>query len=224
MENIVDKYDIFCFDLDDTIVKTEKYHYQAWLETIQENIYKDFYITFEEYCSIFHSIKENNIQDYLINNLNITNYEDIIKIKNEIYYKIITENKNEFKMIKGCEELINKILKNNKKFIIVSNTLKVQIDFFSEIFPILKYSLKNYYREIIKNKKPNPECYLKVVEDFPNKKIVGFEDSVTGIHAITKVPDIFTYYINSPHYYHNEFILNNYSVIHINNYNELFII
>ena len=93
MENIINKYDIFSFDLDDTIVKTEKYHHQAWLETIQENIHKDFNITFEEYCSIFHCTKENNIQNYLINILHTNNYEDIKKFKNEKYYKIINENK-----------------------------------------------------------------------------------------------------------------------------------
>lgn len=221
MENIISKYDIFCFDLDDTIVKTEKYHYQAWLETIQENTNKDFYITFEEYCSIFHCIKENHIQNYLINTLHINNYEDIIKYKNQKYYKIIKDNKNKINMVEGCEKLINKILENNKKFVIVSNTLKEQIDFFSELFPILKKSTKNYYRELLKNKKPNPECYLKVIADFPNKKFVGFEDSITGIHAITRLPEIFTYYINNDMYVHHKYIIDNYNVTHINDYNNL---
>ena len=124
-------------------------------------------------------------------------------------------------MVKGCEKLINKILENNKKFVIVSNTLKEQIDFFSELFPILKNSTKNYYRELLKNKKPNPECYLKVVEDFPNKKFIGFEDSITGVHAITRVPEILTYYVNNDTYFHHKYILENYNITHINDYNAL---
>ena len=217
-------FDLFSFDLDDTIVETEKYHYTAWLITIQENINKSFYITFKDYCSIFHSITENNIQKYLANILKITNWQDIINFKNKNYLKIIQENKNEIKMIDGCENFMKQILKNNKQFIIVSNTLKEQIDYFSEIFPILKYSTKNYYREIIKNKKPNPECYLKVIQDFPNKKIVGFEDSITGIHSISQVPEILTYYINNNEYFHHSYIVNNYNVINIKNYNDLYLV
>ena len=153
------------------------------------------------------------------NILKIDNIEKVIEIKNENYYKIINENKNNLKMIDGCEEFMNMILEKNKKFIIVSNTFKKQIDFFSELFPILKKSSKNYYKEILKYKKPNPECYLKVINDFPNEQIVGFEDSITGIHSITQVPDIFVYYINDDNYYHNEYILHNYKVEHIKNYN-----
>jgi hypothetical protein len=76
-------------------------------------------------------------------------------------------------MIEGFEDFIKKIIENKKEFIIVTNTLKENIDFFSELFPILKKSSKNYYREMFKNKKPNPECYLNVLKDFSNKKMVG---------------------------------------------------
>jgi len=124
-------------------------------------------------------------------------------------------------MIDGCENFINKIIKNNKKFIIVSNTLKEQIDFFVELFPILKHSTKNYYREMLKNKKPNSECYLKVINDFPNKKIMGFEDSITGIHALSGAPEISKVYINTHDYFHHHYILDNYNVTHIHNYNDV---
>ena len=120
-------------------------------------------------------------------------------------------------MIDGFNNFIQEILKNNKIFVIVTNSTKEQIDFLSDIFIILKKSTKNYYREMFKNKKPNPECYLKVIDDFSNKRIVGFEDSITGIHSMTQT-DIFTYYISNPNYYHNNYILDNYKVIPINDY------
>ena len=109
----------------------------------------------------------------------------------------------------------------NKKFVIVSNSLKQHIDFFSELFPILKNSSKNYYREILVNRKPHPECYLKVISDFPNMKMVGFEDSITGIHSITSAFDIFTYFINTPDYHHYDYIINNYPITLITNYLQL---
>ena len=215
--NIFNKFDLFVFDLDDTLIKTEIYHYKAWLNTLRLFLSSDFHFSFDDFFSIFHSIKQDSIKNYLVNDLKIENYEDVIKTKNNLYYNLINENKNELKMVDGAHEFIQQILKNNKKFVIVTNSPKEQIDFLSDLFIILKKSTKNYYREMFKNKKPNPECYLKVINDFPKERIVGFEDSITGIHSMTQT-DIFTYYINNSNYYHHMYILNNYKVIPVNNY------
>jgi HAD superfamily hydrolase (TIGR01509 family) len=218
MNNIFNKFDLFIFDLDDTLIQTEKYHYKAWLKTLKIFLTNEFTFSFEEFSTIFHSIKENNIKNYLVDDLKIEDYENVIKTKNKIYYQLINENKNDLKMINGAEKFIQNILKHNKKFVIVTNSPKEQLNFLSDIFIILKKSTKNYYREMFKNKKPNPECYLKVLDDFPNEKAVGFEDSITGIHSITQT-NILTYYINNSNYIHNTYILNNYNVIQINDYN-----
>jgi beta-phosphoglucomutase-like phosphatase (HAD superfamily) len=134
---------------------------------------------------------------------------------------IIKENKSYITLVDGSESFINKICDSNKNFIIVSNSPKEQIEFFLELFPVLKKSSKNYYKEILKNKKPNPECYQKVLIDFPNKRLVGFEDSITGIQSITQVPEICTYFINTYDYIHYDYILHNYNVIKINSYLDL---
>jgi len=218
MNNIFSNYDVFVFDLDDTLIKTEQYHYEAWLETIRTFLNNEFKLSFKEFTSIFHSIKQDSIKNYLINELKIENYEDGIKTKNQLYYNLINKNKEKLKMVDGADEFIQEILKNNKKFVIVTNSPKEQIEFLSDVFSILKQSTKNYYREMFKNKKPNSECYLKVISDFPNERIVGFEDSITGIHAMTNA-NIDTYYISNPNYYHNNYILNNYKIISIKNYN-----
>ena len=217
MDNIFNNFDLFVFDLDDTLVKTERFHYEAWLKTIRIFLTNEYNLSFEEFASIFHSIKQDNIKNYLVNELKIENYEDAIKTKNNLYLDLINQNKHKLEMIDGVNNFIQEILKNNKIFVIVTNSTKEQIDFLSDIFIILKKSTKNYYREMFKNKKPNPECYLKVIDDFSNKRIVGFEDSITGIHSMTQT-DIFTYYISNPNYYHNKYILDNYKVIPINDY------
>jgi hypothetical protein len=124
-------------------------------------------------------------------------------------------------MIDGANNLLNLILKYKKKFVIVSNSFKNQIEFFCNLFPILKNSSKNYYREILKNKKPNPECYLKVCDDFPFEKKIGFEDSITGIEALTQLKDITPFFINNNTYFYYNYIIANYDVININNYNDL---
>jgi beta-phosphoglucomutase-like phosphatase (HAD superfamily) len=219
--NIINNFDIFIFDLDDTIVKTEQYHYNAWLHTLKYFIDKHFYIDYIFFCKKFHSIVENNIKIYLENELELKNYDEIIEYKNNYYLNLINENKNKIKLVDGFDKFINKIIENNKEFIIVSNSPKEQIDFFSHLFPILQKSSKNYYREIIKKRKPNAECYKMVFCDFPNKKMIGFEDSITGIHSITQVPEISTYFINKPSYIHYDFIITNYKINCITNYLEL---
>lgn len=214
----IDRYDLFIFDLDDTLIKTEIYHYKAWMITLKKFVNDDFTMSENEFFSIFHCITQNKIPNYLQYTLHLDNYTEVIEYKNKTYLEIINKEQDNIQMIDGCDEFIRQILKKNKHFIIVSNSLKSNLDFFSELFPILKQSSKNYYREILKNKKPHPECYEMVVQDFPNHRLVGFEDSITGIHSITQVPSITTYFINTPNYYHYKFIIDKYLVTNICNY------
>ena len=210
--SLIDNYDLFIFDLDDTLIKTENYHYVAWLTVLKEVKNDNFNIDFNTFCSKFHSNKENNIKTYLLDELNITNYDKIIEKKNRLYLEIIKKESEKIELLEGAFDFLNKIINNNKKFVIVSNSLKNNVDFFTSVFPILQKSSKNYYRELFTNKKPNPECYLKVVDDFPNHKMIGFEDSITGIHAMTLVNSIDTIFINNKNYYYYNFIITNYNI------------
>jgi beta-phosphoglucomutase len=222
MINFIEQYDLFIFDLDDTLIKTEMFHYNSWLLVLKEELGNNFYIDFNYFISKFHSNKTDCIKDYLITELNIINPTNLINKKNNVYFDLIHKEQHNLNLIYGLNELLEQILKLNKKFVIVSNSLKCNIDYFSELFPILKKSSKNYYREIIVNKKPHPECYLRVVLDFPNNRMVGFEDSITGIHSMTRVNDIDTIFINNVFYYYYNFIINNYNLKKvIKDYSEL---
>ena len=202
---IILDHELFIFDLDDTLVKTEKLHYIAWKQVLQLEFEFDFFI------SKFHSMKPNNIQNYLQNDLKIKNYNDIIQQKNKIYMQLLYDKKHEIHMIEGAESLLQKIIQKNKQFVIVSNSPKEQVNFFCELFPILQKSVKNYYREMFSKRKPDPECYLQVIRDFPEKKMIGFEDSITGIHALSGTTQkIDIVFINLPEYYYYNFIMENY--------------
>jgi HAD superfamily hydrolase (TIGR01509 family) len=213
MIKFIENYDLFIFDLDDTLVKTEKYHYDSWLTVLKQELGMNFYINFNHFVSKFHSNKRNCIMDYLINDLRVSEPERLINKKNNVYFDLIHREKKNLKLIDGANNLLEQIVKSNKKFVIVSNSLKSNIDYFSEVFPILKNSSKNYYRELMINRKPHPECYLRVVADFPNNKMVGFEDSITGIQAMTKANSIDTVFINDKCYYYYDFIIENYNLL-----------
>lgn len=215
MENLVDNFDLFIFDLDDTIVKTEQFHHKAWILTLKNIIDTDFDFDFNFFCSKFHSMIEDNIKLYLVNELKIpeNKYEAIYKQKTQKYLDLINANKNNLKLVDNFDYFLNKIINHSKKFVIVTNTSKCNLDFYLELFPILKKSEKNYYREMMINKKPNPECYIKVANDFPNLKKIGFEDSLTGIHALSCVSAISTVFINTRQYYYYDYIINNYPIL-----------
>ena len=221
MINFVNRYELFIFDLDDTLVKTEIYHYNAWLKTLKYYISNEYHIDHQHFFSIFHSTNADSIVNYITNELNLENFNEICKLKQKYYYELIENNKNSLNLIEGCQELLEEIIIQKKHFVIVSNNLKNNIEFFQDLFPILKKSTKIYYREMMKNKKPHPECYINVTNDFKGKKSVGFEDSITGIHAITQVPEIKAYFINNTSYYYYNFIMENYLVNQIVNYNKL---
>jgi beta-phosphoglucomutase-like phosphatase (HAD superfamily) len=212
----INNYDLFIFDLDDTLIKTEYYHYISWKTILNTDFDYNYYI------SKFHSNKNDNIKHFLINDLKINNYDELIQKKNIFYINYINDNYDKIKMIDGTCELLEYIIKKNKKFVIVSNSPKEQIDFFCNLFPILQKSSKNYYREMFINRKPHPECYLKVIDDFPNTIKIGFEDSITGIHSITQVKEITTVFINTIDYFYYEFINKNYDIeFKINSFYEL---
>ena len=223
----LDDYDLFIFDLDDTLVKTEEYHHKIWLEILQ-TYNKQITLSFEVFCKNFHSNNTNSIKNYIVDDLKLNNYEEIINKKNDLFLEFINKEKNNIKLIDGVEEIINYIQEKKKNFIIVTNSSKIILEFYLELFPILKKSSKNYYREIFKNRKPNPDCYLKVKEDFPNHKMICFEDSISGIHALQLSNDyniknyIDIVFINNPSYYHYNYIIENYNIKKvIKNYNDI---
>jgi beta-phosphoglucomutase-like phosphatase (HAD superfamily) len=212
MNPIFDKYELFVFDLDDTLVKTEKYHYIAWMHILKQELGNEFSITYEEYILKVHSNAGSPVKDYLHDELHIADYEGIISKKNTYFIELIQKCAEHLRLVDGVTEMITAIIESNKQFVIVSNSVKTCVDYMGVLFPILKLSTKNYYREMLKNKKPHPECYLRVVQDFPNKRMIGFEDSITGIHAITQVNEIDVVFINSESYPYYDYIVKNYNL------------
>jgi len=218
MENILN-YNLFVFDFDGTIMDTEKTHSRAWEIVLSKHMDKEIIINMSDYQKYFHSL----IKDYSKNYLNIIysiKYEDydiLYKLKQNMYEELIKIE--DIKLIDGVEYFLNYLINNNKKFIIVSNTSKKFIDFYSLKYPILKNTYKIYTKELFVNRKPNPECYLYIVNEFKNYKIIGFEDSLTGINALYQV-NITPVLIYDKEYYYNNLILEKYkNIILLENYN-----
>ena len=107
MEILINNYDLFIFDLDDTIVMTEIFHNKAWNIAISNELNRKYHLDFKEYCSIFHSNKTDYFKNYLKEQLNISNFLDICSKKNKIFLELV--NNNVPQLNKGIEHFIEKI-------------------------------------------------------------------------------------------------------------------
>ncbi len=208
MNNLL-SYDLFIFDFDGTLFDTEKYHNKAWNNALSKEKNKNIVIELNDYYKYFHSLIPNNSKNYLKILYEIDNYDNIYKKKQYEYEKIIRNESIEF--ISGAEVFLNFILNNNKKFIIVTNTSSKFINIFKNKYPILDKASKIYTKEDFINRKPNPECYLRICNEYSNEKKIGFEDSLIGIHALYQVFDITPIFVYNINYYYNSEIINKYN-------------
>jgi len=219
MENILD-YDLFVFDFDGTIMDTEKTHCKAWGNVLSNYTNKEVIINICDYQKYFHSLIKDYSKNYLniIHSIKYEDYDVLYKLKQNMYEELIKIE--DIKLIDGMEKFLNYLINNNKKFVIVSNTSKKFIDFYSIKYPILKNTYKIYTKELFVNRKPNPECYLYIVNEFKNHKIIGFEDSLPGMNALYQVNNITPVFIYDKEYYYNNLIIQKYkNIILLENYN-----
>jgi len=217
-------YDLFVFDFDGTLIDTEKHHCHAWSSALTEYKNKKLFssttveLKMDEYQKYFHTLNSNDIKLTLKLLYEIEDYDEIYKVKQKYYEKFIVDN--EFYFINGAEKFLSLLIKNNKKFIIVSNTSEKNLEQFKKKFPILNNVHKIYTKEYFLNRKPNPECYLKIVNEYKNSKIIGFEDSLVGLHALYQVNEITPVLIDDKTYFHRDYMIDTYkNLIVLNDYN-----
>jgi D-arabinose 5-phosphate isomerase GutQ/beta-phosphoglucomutase-like phosphatase (HAD superfamily) len=212
MTHSLNDYDLFVFDFDGTIMDTEKFHYKAWINILQAHIDKNIFFDYKTYIKNFHTIDVSNKKKYLLLKYDIKDYDKLYELKQKEYNKLINEN--EVLLVNNFEKILEFINNNNKKFVIVTNTSIKNINFFSQKYPIFTKNVDRIYtKENFIKKKPHPECYLKVINDYPNHKIIGFEDSLYGFHCLYQVDKIKPVYIYHDDYYYNEYIIKNYNNI-----------
>lgn len=187
---------IIIFDLDGTLIDSIDIWNQVDVELVKKISGKN--IEFSEIESLRDNIMMNckpNEDKYLKYfeglkikyNTNLTPKE-ISKLNDEIASKLL-ETVIEYK--KGAAELIKK-LKPNFKLIIATTSPKYMVDIYKNKNKniINKADIKKYFdgiytKESVKSLKPDPEIYLKILNDYkisPEECLV-FEDSIEGIRA-----------------------------------------
>jgi beta-phosphoglucomutase-like phosphatase (HAD superfamily) len=202
-------HDLFIFDLDDTILMTEHIHYELWLSVLKKYVGSDFRMTYNEFCSIFHTSIHGGVERYLNDTLGL-NGQEVIQFKNQLYIQKLKDCPKEFRLNEGCEEFLKDIVGKGKQFVIVTNTRRMIVDTILDQLPILKLSSRTYCREDMIAPKPSHLCFSQVLDDFQCKRPVIFEDSLTGILAARSSPCKDVVFVNKPSYIHYDMIVENY--------------
>ena len=214
LKNNIDDYDIFIFDFDGTVLDTEYYHYSSYIESFKF-FNKNIELDENNYFRLLHNIDKTEFYEYL-KEKNINNYEKLYELKSENYNKYINNQK--INNIGNIDKFLQKIKNKNKKIIMITNSSIKSINIFKEKYSIINYFDEIYTKENFTKKKPDPECYKIVAEKYKNYKMIGFEDSYPGFHALSLVKEIKPFHIKSLNYYYNDKIEKDYNVNIIENY------
>ncbi len=172
-------YSAYLFDMDGTLVNSEKYKGRALSEAclmfggkVDVNVYK---MVMGESWHI--------VTSHFFNSANIEPNQDEFNSEfNKIYKKLLIEN---LALNPNVKELILKLADRNKKMGVVSSAAAWSVN---QILNQLE--LSEYFDVVINGQqvakhKPDPESYLMALEklSFPGSEVLIFEDSNAGLKA-----------------------------------------
>lgn len=199
----MENFDLFLFDLDGTIIDSEKLHYRSYklaLEHFNVKIKFDY----DDYVKLLHcdnSQFKNFIHNYMNDSIKFYEYKELMFVKL----------KNEIKFIDGADTFLNKLLESNKEICIITNSSNRRIELIKSQLPLLNKIKHWITKNDCKEPKPSPEGYIKAIQIFniPLSKIIVFEDSFVGYKALINIP-ITKIFIQDPSYYfYNDIKSNN---------------
>lgn len=168
------------FDMDGTMIDTEKIKEKGWKYAgdcqniiIDDKILSKIRGTNKEYCKEFINKKFKNI-----------NFEKLYNDRNEFIERNI--NSNGIKMKKGLIEILQFLKSNNYKIAVASSSEEETVRRYLTKVKILDFFDVIIAGDMIEKGKPNPEIYLKAVQELnvPKEYCVGIEDSNSGILSV----------------------------------------
>ena len=182
------QYKLYIFDLDGTIIDSEYSHYQAYNNQLINKI------SYSEYQDIFHD--ENKKKQFLIEN-------SICKIKKEEEF-IEIYNKNA-KLVEGFETFFYELIELGKDIVIATNSSEERMSYILSKHPILNNVNKIVSKKNMVNIKPNPECYINIINDckYSIDEIIIFEDSYTGFKSLERIDSEKIFICHPSYFYYN---------------------
>ncbi len=170
---------VYIFDLDGVILNSELIHYQCYKEAIYKHANVE--IGWEQYCKIHHSTDTSFQEKFL------DKYYEIYKTKSDLYTKMLPN----IELIDGYYDFFKTLIKYGKEICIVTDAPRRVFDMISLKYPFLLLANVIITRELVKKRKPDSECYVKIIKHYINRyklhEMIAFEDSYKGWSAASNV-------------------------------------
>ena len=167
------------FDFDGTLVDSEHYHYNSWVEVLNDygaELDYDFYI--KTYAGTPSPINAKAIIEQF--DLPISG-EDLTYKRERMAEKLVKESEVEF--MPYAIETLDLFKEKGIPIYLVTGSPRNNVEFLLGKTGIAKYFKFTITRTDVKNSKPDPESYLTAIEkiNLPKENMVVFEDTRTGV-------------------------------------------
>lgn len=181
------------FDLDGTLVDTDKLHFQAYQKALQETF--GINMTIDDFTK---AINTSSVEEWM-RSIGLT-AEQVGKIKEEKHRHFLENATVQF--MPGAEAFLKFCIYANINFAVVTNTSVGIVEYLKSKLPLLNL-IKNWVvRRDYDAPKPAPDCYRLAIQKFHKgeKHIVGFENTINGWKSLRTVTPCI-YFITSPSTY-----------------------
>ncbi|SPN73701.1 Phosphatase YniC,2-deoxyglucose-6-phosphatase,HAD hydrolase, family IA, variant 3,haloacid dehalogenase-like hydrolase [Chlamydia serpentis] len=184
----VNDYEVFFFDLDGLLVDTEPCFYRAFLQACGEfsiDVHWDFFNYYSHTTLGIEIFSKKFIEQYPEAQAYI---KQILKRRWEIYQASLQNIVPP--LMPGVDAFIELLLSLDKKFGVVTNSPREATSPLCKTYPILNKFLFWVTRENYLRPKPYGDSYRYAYQTFASEgeKVIGFEDSVKGLRALSSIP------------------------------------
>ena len=168
----------FIFDLDGTLVNTEKLHYRAWKQALTQNGVGT--ISFETFLSFAGTSNEKVAADYINSHSIKKSITELVLEKQAFYMNLVPD----VELCDGVCEVIN-TFKDKVSMAVASSSHRKEVHAILSAHGLIDSFSQIVGGDMVTRQKPDPEIYLttnRLLGIAPQHSI-AFEDSTHGLQA-----------------------------------------
>jgi D-arabinose 5-phosphate isomerase GutQ len=155
--------ELHCFDLDGTLIQSERFHYQAYMQAFRE-----------------FGLHEVSFEEYIRCDKVMTDDPNVYARKSELFTERIP-------CIQFADGMKNFWESVPHPKCIVTHSSRETVDKILKVLPELGQADMIVTRDICARHKPYPEAYIHAIEQFPKcRRVIGYEDTYRGYVALVR--------------------------------------